>query len=99
LPQTLTFYIQFQGIKIGRRGGKMKVNTRLLPIKAHYFFSCAGLSPILPYMPVFAKQLGISSVTDPGCLSRIQIFIHSGSNNNTKRGGVKKFVCSSFACR
>jgi hypothetical protein len=60
LPQTLTFYLQFQGLKIGR-GEKMKVNTRLLPIKAHYFFSCAGLSPILPYMPVFAKQLGIST--------------------------------------
>ena len=40
---------------------KLKVNARLLPIKAHFFLNCAGLSPILPYMPVYAKQLGTSS--------------------------------------
>jgi hypothetical protein len=37
---------------------KLKVNPHLLPIKAHYFLSSAGFSPILPYMPVYAKQLG-----------------------------------------
>lgn len=62
----------------------VKVNTVLLPIKAHYFFFMAGngnsessvcdmpvlyyfilfaaMGPILPQLPVYGKQLGISPV-------------------------------------
>ncbi|KAJ4431529.1 hypothetical protein ANN_20127 [Periplaneta americana] len=41
---------------------KIKVNYKLLPIKAHYFFFMASLGPILPFLPVFGKQLGVSEV-------------------------------------
>ena len=36
------------------------------------------------------------NVADPGCLSRILIFIHPGSNKSTKRGG--KFYCPTIFC-
>lgn len=38
----------------------MKVNMKLLPIKAHYFLIFAGTAPILPFLPVYARQQGIS---------------------------------------
>ncbi|KAL6263024.1 hypothetical protein P5V15_005820 [Pogonomyrmex californicus] len=38
----------------------MKVNYTQLPIKAHYFFFMAAMGPILPFLPVYGKQLGIS---------------------------------------
>uniref|UniRef100_W8APK8 Major facilitator superfamily domain-containing protein 6 n=1 Tax=Ceratitis capitata TaxID=7213 RepID=W8APK8_CERCA len=38
----------------------VKVNKRLLPIKAHYFFFMAAMGPILPQLSVYGKQLGIS---------------------------------------
>jgi len=41
---------------------KFKVNTKLLPIKAHYFFTFAATAPILPFLPVYAKQLGFDAV-------------------------------------
>lgn len=37
-----------------------QINRKLLPIKAHYFFFLAAMGPILPQIPVFGKQLGIS---------------------------------------
>lgn len=40
----------------------VKVNFRLLPIKAHYFFFLAGMGPVLPFLPVFGKHLGVSEV-------------------------------------
>ncbi len=39
-----------------------------------------------------------SSVADPGCLSRILIFIYPGSNNGTKRGGGKDVYCPTIFC-
>lgn len=39
-----------------------KINYKLLPIKAHYFFFMAALGPILPFLNVFGKQLGVSEV-------------------------------------
>ncbi|XP_043226818.1 major facilitator superfamily domain-containing protein 6-like [Amphibalanus amphitrite] len=41
---------------------KLKVNAKLLPIKAFYFFFFGGVAPILPFLPVYARQLGISEV-------------------------------------
>ena len=41
---------------------KFKVNPRLVPIKTHFFLNFAGLSPILPFLPVFAKQIGFDEV-------------------------------------
>lgn len=38
----------------------MKINYRQLPVKAHYFFFMAAMGPILPFLPVYGKQLGIS---------------------------------------
>lgn len=38
----------------------MKVNYKLLPIKAHYFCFMAALGPLLPQMNVFGRQLGVS---------------------------------------
>ena len=39
-----------------------KVNTALVPIKAHFFLFFAALAPILPFLPIYAKQLGIDTV-------------------------------------
>ncbi|XP_075229085.1 major facilitator superfamily domain-containing protein 6-like isoform X2 [Lycorma delicatula] len=39
-----------------------KINTDLLPIKAHYLSFFAGVGPIVLFMPTYAKQLGFSSV-------------------------------------
>lgn len=40
----------------------VKVNYRLLPVKAHFFFFMASMGPILPFTIVFGKQLGISEI-------------------------------------
>ncbi|CAG9823296.1 unnamed protein product [Phaedon cochleariae] len=40
----------------------MKINHKLLPIKAHFFFFMAAMGPILPQLPVFGRELGISSL-------------------------------------
>ncbi|XP_055839818.1 major facilitator superfamily domain-containing protein 6 [Episyrphus balteatus] len=37
----------------------VKINGKLLPIKAHYFFFMAAMGPILPQISVYGKQLGI----------------------------------------
>ncbi|XP_017838638.1 major facilitator superfamily domain-containing protein 6 [Drosophila busckii] len=36
-----------------------RLNKRLLPIKAHFFFFMAGMGPILPQLSVIGKQIGI----------------------------------------
>uniref|UniRef100_A0A6B2EDF9 Putative transporter n=1 Tax=Phlebotomus kandelakii TaxID=1109342 RepID=A0A6B2EDF9_9DIPT len=36
-----------------------RVNLKLLPIKAHYFFFMAAMGPILPQINVIGKQMGI----------------------------------------
>ncbi|KAL6264438.1 hypothetical protein P5V15_004547 [Pogonomyrmex californicus] len=38
----------------------MKINYKLLPIKAHYFFFMATGGPTVPFLQVHGKQLGIS---------------------------------------
>ncbi|XP_034235432.1 major facilitator superfamily domain-containing protein 6 [Thrips palmi] len=40
----------------------VKVNYKLLPVKAHFFFFMASMGPILPFTIVFGKQLGISEI-------------------------------------
>lgn len=40
---------------------KFKINKDLLPMKGHYFFWNAGTAPIVPFMSVYAGQLGFSS--------------------------------------
>ncbi|XP_055920330.1 major facilitator superfamily domain-containing protein 6 [Eupeodes corollae] len=37
----------------------VKINEKLLPIKAHYFFFMAAMGPILPQISVYGKQLGV----------------------------------------
>ncbi|XP_046440617.1 major facilitator superfamily domain-containing protein 6-like isoform X4 [Daphnia pulex] len=39
----------------------VKINRKLLPIKSHYFLFNAGTAPLMPYIPTYAKQLGIPS--------------------------------------
>ncbi|XP_034952172.1 major facilitator superfamily domain-containing protein 6-A [Chelonus insularis] len=41
---------------------KFKINFQQLPIKAHFFFFMAAMGPILPFLPVYGKQLGISAM-------------------------------------
>ena len=41
---------------------KFKVNTRLLPIKAHFFLVFAAAAPIVPFLPIYAKQMGIDTI-------------------------------------
>ncbi|XP_034947603.1 major facilitator superfamily domain-containing protein 6 [Chelonus insularis] len=38
-----------------------RFNSKLLPMKAHYFLYNAGIAPIVPFLPTIAKQLGFSS--------------------------------------
>ena len=38
------------------------INSTLLPVKAHFFFFFAALAPVLPFLPIYAKQLGIDTV-------------------------------------
>ncbi|XP_054735184.1 major facilitator superfamily domain-containing protein 6 isoform X1 [Anastrepha obliqua] len=40
----------------------LKIDKELLPMKAHYFFFNAGTSPVMPFMPTLARQLGFSTV-------------------------------------
>ncbi|GLH09402.1 Uncharacterized protein GBIM_14482 [Gryllus bimaculatus] len=40
----------------------VKINYKLLPIKAHFFFFMAALGPILHQLNVFGKQLGVSEI-------------------------------------
>lgn len=37
------------------------VNSKLLPLKLHFLFVFAGIASIVPYLPLFGKQLGISA--------------------------------------
>ncbi|CAB0015955.1 unnamed protein product, partial [Nesidiocoris tenuis] len=39
-----------------------KINSFYLPVKCHYFLFMAAMGPILPYLPVYAKDLGMSEV-------------------------------------
>uniref|UniRef100_A0A1B0GBJ0 Major facilitator superfamily associated domain-containing protein n=1 Tax=Glossina morsitans morsitans TaxID=37546 RepID=A0A1B0GBJ0_GLOMM len=38
----------------------VKINKRLLPIKAHFLFFMAAMGPILPQLSVLGKQIGIA---------------------------------------
>ncbi|XP_043488345.1 major facilitator superfamily domain-containing protein 6 [Polistes fuscatus] len=38
----------------------MKINYVQLPVKLHYFFFMGAMGPILPFLPVYGKQLGVS---------------------------------------
>ncbi|KAF2352369.1 Major facilitator superfamily associated domain, partial [Trinorchestia longiramus] len=40
---------------------KMKVNANLLPMKAHYLFIFAATAPMLPFLPLFGRQLGFQA--------------------------------------
>ncbi|XP_066599313.1 major facilitator superfamily domain-containing protein 6 isoform X2 [Prorops nasuta] len=40
----------------------MKINYQRLPVKAHYFFFMAAMGPILPFLPVYGKQMGVSAI-------------------------------------
>ncbi|XP_071519609.1 major facilitator superfamily domain-containing protein 6-like isoform X2 [Panulirus ornatus] len=39
----------------------MIFNKKLVPLKAHYFLFFAGISPVLPFLPVYARQQGMST--------------------------------------
>ncbi|XP_076272004.1 sugar baby transporter [Rhynchophorus ferrugineus] len=41
---------------------RYQINKALVPMKAHYFLFNAGTGPIVPYLSIYAKQLGFSSV-------------------------------------
>ncbi|XP_022902451.2 major facilitator superfamily domain-containing protein 6-A [Onthophagus taurus] len=38
-----------------------KINRKMLYMKLHYFFWNAGTAPIVPFLSIYARQLGISS--------------------------------------
>ena len=40
---------------------ELKVNSKLLPLKAHFFLIFSALAPLLPFLPVYAKQLGFDA--------------------------------------
>lgn len=42
--------------------GKIEINEKLLPMKAHYFLFNAGTAPVVPFMPTLVRQLGFSTV-------------------------------------
>ncbi|ELU16920.1 hypothetical protein CAPTEDRAFT_195152 [Capitella teleta] len=39
---------------------KLKINTKLLPVKITYFFVLGAVASLLPYLAVYMKQLGLS---------------------------------------
>ena len=39
----------------------LKINYKLLPLKAHFFLIFSALAPLLPFLPVYAKQLGFDA--------------------------------------
>lgn len=41
---------------------ELKINRDLLPLKGQYFFWNAGTAPVVPFLPVYARQLGFSGV-------------------------------------
>ena len=41
---------------------KFKVNTRLLAIKAHFFLCYGAAAPVVPFVPIYAKQMGIDTI-------------------------------------
>ncbi|KAK0165199.1 hypothetical protein PV328_003736 [Microctonus aethiopoides] len=48
--------------RVTNMGFKVKINQQQLPIKMHYFFFMAAMGPILPFLSVYGKQLGVSSL-------------------------------------
>ncbi|KAL0125398.1 hypothetical protein PUN28_004497 [Cardiocondyla obscurior] len=40
----------------------MKINYKYLPLKAHYFFFMATMGAMIPFLPVYGKQLGVSAI-------------------------------------
>ena len=40
----------------------LRINPRLLPIKLHFLLFFAAAAPILPFLPVYAQQLGIDAL-------------------------------------
>ncbi|XP_076033990.1 major facilitator superfamily domain-containing protein 6-like [Oratosquilla oratoria] len=50
----------------------MGINTRLLPIKLHYFFYLGSMAPVLPFLMVLALQLGIP-MSVQGTLSALSL--------------------------
>ncbi|XP_063992327.1 major facilitator superfamily domain-containing protein 6-A isoform X1 [Diachasmimorpha longicaudata] len=54
---------------------RVKINGQQLPIKAHYFFFMAAMGPILPFLPVYGKQLGVSSVA-MGTITAVLPFLY-----------------------
>ena len=40
----------------------LKINTKLLPIKVHFFLCFAATAPVVPFVPIYAKQMGIDTL-------------------------------------
>lgn len=41
--------------------GRFQINKKFWPMKAHFFLWNAGTAPVVPFMSVYARQLGFSS--------------------------------------
>ncbi|XP_064637971.1 major facilitator superfamily domain-containing protein 6-like [Lineus longissimus] len=54
----------------------MRINKKLLPVKLFYFFFFAGVSILLPYMPLYQKQLGMTKV-EAGIINALIPFVGS----------------------
>ncbi|KAL7300046.1 hypothetical protein TKK_0007056 [Trichogramma kaykai] len=50
--------------------GRFKINRQQLPVKAHYFFFMAAMGPILPFLQVYGKQMGVSALV-MGCINAV----------------------------
>ncbi|XP_013412647.1 major facilitator superfamily domain-containing protein 6 [Lingula anatina] len=37
------------------------INKKLLPYKAYYFLNCAGMSSLIPYIPIYMKYIGLTA--------------------------------------
>lgn len=51
-----------------------RINRELLPVKGIYFTFLAGIGALLPFIPVYMKQLGLSS-TEAGIIYGVMPFI------------------------
>ncbi|XP_061163928.1 major facilitator superfamily domain-containing protein 6-like [Saccostrea echinata] len=52
----------------------LNINRRFLPIKLFYFFTTAAIGDLLPFIPLYMKQIGLSS-TQTGIVYGIMPFV------------------------
>jgi hypothetical protein len=84
-------------------GTTLNIKMQQLPVPTRYLYKLFYVKKGGPVEWCLSDGIRISSVADPGCLSRtrILIFTHPGSRiqKQQQKRGVKKICCHNFLCR